>query len=662
MTGSLRSTARNPVAVALMGVLVLVFLILGVSGGGGRFPDAFRGINANDVVTAGQHTLSSEDFKRMFDRQKENLDQRAGEPVPVDLLVENGYDQQMLTGVAQEQSVLEVLRRSGIVPSDALVDGEIRKLPFAFNRITGQFDEKQFMSVLAQQGLTPRQAQAQLRDELARRHYLFALQAGFTTPRLYAAMSAVQVMENRDVSYFVLDQHAVPAPAQPTDAQLIAFMNQHKDQLTIPETRTFTLVQFSAKALEPTMAVDPAAVQKEFDFKKESLSTPETRSFVQIPVKTAAQGADAAARLQRGEDPTAVARAMGAEPVTYDDKPRSALPDTKVAAAAFALTPGQVSAPVQGDLGLAVLKLLKVTPGKAATLEQARPQIEAELRTHAAQDKVYEITDAFQKARDSGASVADAARKVGATATVVGPVTADGRDVNGKPIPGLDPKILKAAFAESAGGSGTEVESTSPGEYYALRVDKVAPPALPPLDQKRAELTQIYMRQQLVDSLKAKAEALMAAIRKGTSIDAAAAQVGAHVTHQVGLERRTAQQFAQVLGREFLLSIFGAKPGDVFAAGAPTGIFIARLDAVRPGDMTMMAQGVNQIRSRVSDDYLNDVDGSIQAAAQAIIKPNTNLNLARRAIGVSAEEMDKLNAKPAAKGGAKPANKGGPAA
>ena len=41
MTGALRSTARNPVAIALMGLLILVFLVLGV-GGNGRFPDLFR--------------------------------------------------------------------------------------------------------------------------------------------------------------------------------------------------------------------------------------------------------------------------------------------------------------------------------------------------------------------------------------------------------------------------------------------------------------------------------------------------------------------------------------------------------------------------------------------------------------------------------------------
>ena len=55
MTGTLRSTARNPVAVALMGLLILVFLVIGI-GGNGRFPDLFRQVRADSVVSAGGHS------------------------------------------------------------------------------------------------------------------------------------------------------------------------------------------------------------------------------------------------------------------------------------------------------------------------------------------------------------------------------------------------------------------------------------------------------------------------------------------------------------------------------------------------------------------------------------------------------------------------------
>ncbi|HEY5105273.1 MAG TPA: SurA N-terminal domain-containing protein [Caulobacteraceae bacterium] len=642
MTGSLRPAAKNPLGIALMGLLMLVFLLLGV-GGGGKFPDAFGAAHTDAVVLAGSHSISARDFKRIFDQQKERLDQQAQQQVPMELLLQNGFDQQLLNGLAQDQAEAELLSRSGIAPAPALIDAEIRKLPFAFDRVTGKFSEQQFTQFLASQGISPRQAQAEITDEIAQNQFAGALAAGFRAPRIYAALSALKGLENRDVSYFMLTPASVPQPAPPTDPQLLAFMKAHAAQLTLPEMRVITLVRFSASALAPSIVLDPAEVQKAFDFKKDSLSTPETRSLVEIPVKTAAQGAQAAARLAKGEDPAAVASSLGAEPIAYADKPQSAIADAKLAAAVFAMKPGQSAGPIQGDLGMAAVKVLKVTPGAIATLATAKPKIEADLRTKKAQDRAYALSQTFDDARQAGANIAAAAQKAGVAVTQIGPVTAKGLDEDGKTNPLLNDKILKSAF-DRAAGEDVDIEDAGPGEYFALHVDRAIPPALPALDKKRAELTAAYMRQRFIEALTARADGLMAAMREGGGIEQAAAQVGGHVTHQLGMQRVRAQQFKD-LGRDFLEGIFAAKPGDVFDAPGQTGVFIAKLDAVRPGDVTQMARVVQGIGSRVSEDYLRDLVEASKSAAQQKIKVTVNLRQAREALGVDPALLAKLGGK-----------------
>ena len=644
MTGSLRSTARNPVAIVLMGLLVLVFLILGV-GGGGRFPDLFAAAGADSVVTAGSHSMSSRDFRKIFDQQKQQFEQQSRQTFPIEVLVQHGVDQQLLNAIAQDKAVAEMLTLAGVIPAPALVGDQIKKLPFAFDKVTGKFSEQQFTQYLAEQGLTPRQAEAELGDELAQRHFTTAVEAGFRAPRIYTALNAVTGLENRDVSYFTLDPHAVPQPAAPTDADLMAFMKEHAAQLMRPETRVITVVRFSAKAMAPGVSVDPAAVQKEFAFRKDALSTPERRTLVQIPVKTAAEAARAAAGLARGEDAAAIAKAFGAEPVNYVDAPQSAIADPKVAAVAFALPQGQVSGPVQGELGVAVLKVTRITPAGAATLETARPAIEADLRAKAAQKQAYDLSQTFDDARQGGAGVTDAARKAGVTPVTVGPVTADGLDGDAKPNTLLTPNILKSAFSHAA-GEDTDLEDAGAGEYFALHVDKIVPPALPPLSEKKPELVKAYLNQQYLKALKARAEALMAQVRGGAPIDQAASQVGGHVVRQAGLQRVQAQQSIKVLGRDFLVAIFNAKPGDVFAAAAPAGVFIGKLDAVRPGDVATMARAVQAIEGRVSQDYLKDLLTTVKTAARQDIKVTINLPLARQALGVDPNQA----AKPASPG------------
>ena len=639
MTGVLRSTARNPVAIALMGLLVLVFLILGV-GGGGRFPDLFAAASADSVVTAGSHAMSSRDFRQAFDQEKKRFEQQSGQPASIEMLVQNGFDQQLLNAIAQEEAESEMLTRAGVVPAPALVGAEIKKFPFAFDKVTGKFSEQQFTQFLAEKGLTPRQAEAEIGDELAQRHFTAAMEAGFRAPRIYAAMNAVTGLENRDVSYFTLDPHAVPQPAAPTDADLLAFMKEHAAQLMRPEMRVITLVRFSAAAMAPGVKIDPAQVQKAFAFKQDTLSTPERRSLVEIPVKTEAQAAEAAARLGKGEDPAAIAKSFGAEPVTYVDAPRSAIADPQVAAAAFAMAAGQVSGPVQGALGMAVLKIGKITPGVATSLASATPAIEADLRSKAAQKQAYDLSQTFDDARQAGANVVDAARKAGVTPITVGPVTAQGLDSDGKPNTLLTANILKSAFAHAAGEDG-DLEDAGPGEYFALHVDRVVPPALPPIAEKRPELVKAYVTEQSLKALKARAEALTAQIRGGASIEQAAAQVGGHVVRQSGMQRIQAQQFVKALGRDFLVAMFNAKPGDVFAAAAPAGVFIGKLDAVRPGDVPTMARAVQAIEGRISQDYLKDLVASVRSAARQDIKVTINVPLARRTLGVDPNQVGK---------------------
>jgi peptidyl-prolyl cis-trans isomerase D len=631
MTGSLRSSARNPIAIALMGLLILVFLVLGV-GGGSRLPDILNGAKADSVVVAGSHIISARDYARIFEQQKQRFEQQYNQSFTNDFLAKNGLDMQLLTQLAMDQAEAEMLQRAGIDPAPSLVDAQIKQIPLAFDKVTGKFSAQQFMQALQSQGLTLKQVQSDITDELAERHFAMAVAADFRMPRVYAALNAIAGLQSRDISYFLLSPDVIAKPPAPTDAQLLAFEKAHAAELTRPEMRVVTLVRFSSAAIAPTITVDPAQVEKAFEAQKATLSTPETRSVVQIPVKTAAQGAQAAERLRKGEDPAAVARSIGSEPIVYADKPQTAIADKRAATAAFAMTQGEARGPVQGDLGLSAIKVNAITPAKTPTLETARAKIEADLRQKAAQDKAYSLSEAFDTARQSGASVAAAAQKAGAPTQTIGPFAANGAGLDGKPIPLINDKIAKAAFGAAA-GEDTEIEDAGPGEYFALHVDKVLPPSLPPLDQDRAQLVQRYQIDQIRDAFRAKAEQLSAEVRSGKPLDAVAQGVGAHVVKISGAQLIKAQQY-QSLGREFLAAAFSVKAGQPFLAGAPGGAFVGKVDAVTPADPNATAQVINAIRGRMSQDYLRDLLDTVKQASLRQIRATWNRKLALQAINV----------------------------
>jgi hypothetical protein len=249
------------------------------------------------------------------------------------------------------------------------------------------------------------------------------------------------------------------------------------------------------------VTVPEADIVKTYNFRKDTLGTAETRSFVQIVAPDAKAAAVIAQRLAKGDQPAIVASAYGKQPVMIDSKPKSALPDRKVADAVFALAAGQVSAPINGDLGVSVVKLTKINPATMPSLESQRPAIEAELKAQAAQAKAYEQTQTYQDAHDGGANLIDAATKAGALVLTTAPIAANGVDQSGQPVPGLTPDALKTAFELPAGGESELIEAGK-GEYFAVRVEKVIPSALPPLAEIREPLAQQWMLETLLERMK----------------------------------------------------------------------------------------------------------------------------------------------------------------
>ncbi len=627
---------------AIMGAILVALTFLGTGG----VRNLMGGRIANSVISAGSRQVTQTEFQKMFQRNEEAYQARTGQPFPLEQAIKEGADKNMLQELAGQTAYAEMLSQSGIRPSDEVVAEELKRqaesgkapgLAAMFDAVTGKFRPQALQVLLANNGLTITQFQRELADEIADNDFQGAIAGGFAPPRIYAAVEGALALESRDVTYFVIPLSSV-TPPKPTDAQLMALMQQHKDQLMLPERRRFSIVRFSAKAMAPTLTVDPKAVEQQFQARQASYTKPETRSLVEIPLNDPTKATDVAQRLTKGEDPQAVAKSVGVDAVAYTDQPQSGIADAKAAAAAFAMKEGQVSGPVQGDFKTVIIKVTKVTPAQAADLDAARAQIQAQLQQTQAIDKVYDLSQKFDDLRQGGSNFADAAAKVGATVVSIGPVGADGKDLQGQVNPAVSQKALATAFQLSQGADSDVEQDTDKGEYYAVHVDQVLAPAMPSLDEPgvRPAMTRAFIQQAVVGALQQKASAAQAALQKGQTFEAVAAGYGATVSHQLGLQQANAQQQEQTLGRAFVGSAFQTKQGQFFTAGSDPlkGFVVARLDAVHLADPKQVAAILQVLQQRSAQTYVAGLQQAIREAAVKMVKPNTDLALAREAMGV----------------------------
>jgi peptidyl-prolyl cis-trans isomerase D len=621
MLAKLRSLAKSPLVIVLMGVLMLSFLW------GAR--DVFANLGSGDaVIQAGGRTIGEARFRQMFEDELKSYSQQTNQQISVPDAVKAGFDRQVVDALATDEAFAAELSSMGLRPSDALVVDEIRKAPRFFNPVSGVFDKDAYLKFVTQDlNMTAPQFENLLRSELAQTQFVSGLSAGMRAPRLYDAIVAAVELEGRTFSYFVLPTTAVPPPSPPTEAQMVDFLKQNGRKL--PEARALSVIRFSAAEAGAALPLDPAAVQKRFDFEKDSLSTPEKRSLIEIPAKDAAQAAAISARLKRGEEPFAVAKSLGVSPVPYTDAPKTAIADPAAADAAFALTAGAVSGPIKGALGYSVVKVTSATPGHVATLEENRDKIEAEVRKSAGQAKINQQVKAYEDARSGGASFSQAAQKLGLNIETTPPVSAQGVTLQNQRFP-LSPKLLQAAFTLQP-GADSDIVDLGQGEYAVVRLDKIFPPAPPPLDQVRPEVIKYMEARDLETRLQAKATGLADQVKKGQPMATVAATVGATVGHGVGIERA---EGGQTFNRELLAQIFGAKVGDVVVGpdAQPGAVVVAKLDAVVAASGQAAAQTAANQETSMSRSLLQDMGSAARNGARAAIKPRVDYARAHAAL------------------------------
>lgn len=627
MISQFRSFSKSPFAVGLFVLLLISFAVFGIS-------DVFRSGPIKDaVVQAGSRAVTAAQFKQMFDGYRKQLEQQnQGQPITVEDAVANGLDRRLIENLAYTESLAAQVTKMGLRPSDKQVVSEIAKIPAFFDQISGRFDRPTYQQRLQEAGLTEPTFEASLRDEIAQNQLISGLASGLTAPRTYGAMVALYNREGRNVDWFAVGPRSVQAPPKPDDATLNAYLKANAQRFTKPETRQITLLRFSASQIAPTVAINPADVQKRFEFERDTLSTVEKRTFVQIPAKDAATANQAAQRLRQGQDAATVARSLGVQPVVYTDAPKTAVADRKVADAAFSMKEGDI-APVQGAIGMAVVEIQKVTPGKVATLEEVRPRVEAEVRKDAATEKVYDLVQKYEDARSGGANMVEASKKVGLTPTPIPvPLTAQGMTLNNQQS-GLPPDLLKTAFSLPQGGE-SDVQNAGEGEYYAIRVDRINPPAVVSLDEARPAITQLWTLEELRKRMQAKADELAARVRKGEPLATVAQAAGVAVSHSPELRR----DFAGPITANTVASIFNAKMGEtVVAADDQAGVVVAKVLGVVPGPPLELARAAETQRQALRQSLFSDMGFAARNAARDAIKPRIDYARARTALGLEPE-------------------------
>ena len=141
--------------------------------------------------------------------------------------------------------------------------------------------------------------------------------------------------------------------------------------------------------------------------------TPERRHLKQIVFPNMEEAKAAADKLAQGTTFEALATERGLKDTDIDlgTVAKTAVVDRDVADAAFALKSGEVSAPVQGRFGIAIVKVDAIEAGQTRPFEEVAAELKRDMQNERAKNELTNVQEKIEDERLGGATLADAARK-----------------------------------------------------------------------------------------------------------------------------------------------------------------------------------------------------------------------------------------------------------
>jgi peptidyl-prolyl cis-trans isomerase D len=471
----------------------------------------------------------------------QQLGRQFGRPLTSEQARAFGLDRQVLQQTLAEAALDEEARRMGLGQSDAEAMRMIYSDP-NFKGLNGQFDPQRFQAVIRQFGYSEQRYLAEQRRIGLRRQIAGTISAGLEPPKaLIDALTRYQ-NEQRSIEYVKLGAAQAGQIEAPSPETLAAYFDDHKTQFRAPEYRKLSFVVATPEEIGKWTEVSDEDARKAFEQRRNRLGTPEKREVSQIVFPNTEEALAARSRLTSGTsfDDLAKERNLNLADVDLGLITKSAILDPAVADAAFSLPSGEISQPVQGRFGVALVKVGKIEPGTIPTYEGVAAQVKKEIATERARAKVAELYNKMEDERGGGAGVAEAAQKLGLSTVTIDAVDRSGRTPNGQPVQniprGLD--VVSQAFSSDVGVDNEPIQFN--GGYVWYDVLGITPSRERKLDEVRDQVEEKWREDQISTRLRAKATDIVQKLDNGGKLADEAASVGVKVETAAGFRRDAA--------------------------------------------------------------------------------------------------------------------------
>jgi peptidyl-prolyl cis-trans isomerase D len=582
---------------------------------------------SNYAAEANGTKISLEEARNAWLRQQTQWQQRlGGAELPAQLRTQ--LQDQVLESLIRNALLTQRTQALGYRVSRAELREAVQNEP-AF-QISGQYSPEAARAALAQAGISLDAYQDQLRTEVQRIQLEGGIRASdfLTAPEL-ARLTELEDQE-REVRYLVVPAEQFKAAAKVDDAAVQAYYKNHLAQYMTPEVAQLQYAELRLETLAAQQSVSDADLHAAYEKDKSRLEVSEKRRarHILITGKTdaaaLAQAEQVLAQAKAGKDFGELARQYSQDPGSAHNGGDLGWADRKsfvapFADALFGMKVGEIAGPVKTQFGYHIIRLDEIQPGKAKSFEEARPELEAQLRRDRATDRFGEIQEQLQsKLAEPGADLNALAQQYNLQQ---GEVASYAKGAGAPPL-GPAPQLQELLFGDpplAIGHLGGPV-LLGDDRLVVVKVLEHRKPQPQPLAQVREGISATIAREQESAAASKAAQSAREQLAAGASFDT------------IAQELKVSADPAHFIGRDDT-SVPAQVRDAAFAAPRPAGTPVFRAVTLSGGGAAILA--VSAVRTAAAHGRQPPADLALQEAQrQGMAEARAYVEEARRTADV----------------------------
>lgn len=519
-----RELIKGPLAKILLALITIPFALWGIES------YIRTGPSQDTVATVAGERISFNEFDQTFKNQQDQYRQMLGRNYDASMFNTAEARSGVLDQLVNQRLVSQAASRAKVHISDELLREKIIAIP-AF-QVDGQFNQTNYERAVKLQFGSAARFEEQLRADLQNEAYRNSITDTAFSSRVAADLFAKLSEQTRDVSVInlALDAYKDKVKIEPKAVQ--DYYDNNKAEFTIAEQVKVEYIEVSVDAIAAAIKIAPDDVAKSYEANKDRYRQKEERKASHILISTAKDAKEDAKKAAR-EKAQKIFDEVKKNPASFADIAKKESQDPGSAQsggdlgffgkgamvppfekAVFAAQKDEIVGPVESDFGFHIIRLTDIRPEKVKTLDEARPEIEGELRKAQASTKFSDIsqkvTDIVFTQPNDLKPAADAAGVPIKQSPMFGRQFA--------PVPVLNnPKLLAEIFSDDAKKNkrNTSAVEVQPNVLVAARVVESKPSEIRPFDAVKAGIEAKLTREAQTKMAQEDGEAKLKAAQEG---------------------------------------------------------------------------------------------------------------------------------------------------